>query len=272
MHLSVNCQEMSKRSDLLFPNETSSCTLLNMAKKILVADDEGMILNGLVDFLTEEGYVVYKAQNGAEALELYSKEHPDLIILDIVMPEKTGKEVCIEIRKTDPKTPILFLTTKDKPVEKVVGLEIGADDYIAKPFDFDELGARVKASLRRGQLSPRKKHSDEVIKFNDVEVDPITMKGKKGNEEFELTERELRLLQFFVEHEDEILKREEILDIVWGMDYKGTNRTLDTHVLNLRQKIEDDPNNPVHIITSYAKGYLFKSKVRNGPEDRRKKK
>lgn len=231
-----------------------------MGKKIVIADDEPLFLDGVEDYLTERGYTVFKARNGADALELYKKQKPDLVLLDLSMPDMDGDEVCREIRKKDAFTPIIFITSQGRTVDKVVGLEIGADDYISKPFDYDELGARVKAVLRRSKFGSKTQSVDEVIKFADVTLDPATMTGSKGSDKFELSEKELSLMGLFVNHENQVLKRADILDIVWGEDYSGTNRALDQLVLRLRNKIENDPTNPVHIITSYAKGYLFKSK------------
>jgi DNA-binding response OmpR family regulator len=204
---------------------------------------------------------VHKATNGTKALILYETHKPDLILLDIMIPEKSGYDVCREIRRKDQVTAIVMLTAKGEEIDKVVGLEIGADDYIVKPFAVSELLARVRAALRRtkpGQPAP--KFSDRPISFGNVRIDPATLRGHKGKREFTLSTREVRLIQLLSEHEGEALDRFKILDEIWGVKYEGTTRTLDQHVAKLRQKIEDDPSDPRHILTVHGVGYRFSSK------------
>lgn len=232
-----------------------------MNEKILVVEDDAAILAGLCDLLEGEGFAVHRATNGTKALQLYRSHKPDLILLDIMIPEKSGYDVCREIRKTDSATPILMLTAKGQEVDKVVGLELGADDYIVKPFGVSELLARIRAALRRARPEARPRpRSDRPITFGDVRIDPKTMKGTKGKREFALSAREVHLVQLFAEHEGDALDRFRILDEVWGMKYEGTTRTLDQHVAKLRQKIEDDPSDPRHILTVHGVGYRFTSK------------
>jgi DNA-binding response OmpR family regulator len=225
---------------------------------ILVVEDDAAILAGIVDLLESQGFRVASAKDGKDALRKYAERKPDLILLDIMIPEKSGYDVCKEIRRDDQHTPILMLTAKGEEVDKVVGLEIGADDYIVKPFGVNELLARVRAALRRaGAKSGTKKWDDRPIAFADVRIDPRTLKGRKGKREFGVTLREVQLLQFFMSHEGEALDRFAILDEVWGIKYEGTTRTLDQYVARLRQKIETDPATPRHILTIHGLGYRF---------------
>ena len=231
-----------------------------MKDRILVVEDDPAILQGLVDLLEGEGFEVSVASDGARALKKYAARRPDLVLLDIMIPERSGYEVCKEIRRKDPLTPIVMLTAKGEEIDKVVGLEIGADDYIVKPFSVKELLARVRAALRRARAEPgKKKWDDSPIAFADIEIDPKTFSGRKGKKEFALTMRELRLMQFFLEHDGDVLDRYKILDEVWGIKYEGTTRTLDQHVARLRHKIESDASKPRHIITIHGVGYRFTS-------------
>ena len=232
-----------------------------MRESILVIEDDAAILSGIVDLLESEGFSVSAVRDGAKAMRLYRDKKPDLILLDIMIPEKSGYEVCKEIRREDPHTPILMLTAKGEEVDKVVGLEIGADDYIVKPFGVNELLARIRAALRRAATKPgAKKWDDRPIRFGDVRIDPKTLKGSKAKKEFPLTLREVQLMRFFMEHEGEALDRSLILDEVWGIKYEGTTRTLDQYVARLRQKVESDPTKPHHILTIHGLGYRFLAK------------
>jgi DNA-binding response OmpR family regulator len=234
-----------------------------MKQTILIVEDDAAILAGLIDLFEGEGFRVWSARDGKKAMSVYRDRQPDLILLDLMIPEKSGYDVCREIRSADARTPILMLTAKGEEIDKVVGLEIGADDYIVKPFSVKELLARVRAALRRlsaGTEEPRrKKWDDRPIEFADVRIDPRTLKGRKGKTEFGLTLREVQLMQFFVEHDGDVLDRSLILDEVWGLKYEGTTRTLDQHVARLRRKIERDPSNPEHILTVHGVGYRFAS-------------
>jgi DNA-binding response OmpR family regulator len=232
-----------------------------MTEKILVVEDDAAILAGIVDLLKSENFQVFSARDGKKAMHLYEAEKPDLVLLDIMIPEKSGYDVCKEIRRNDALTPIVMLTAKGEEIDKVVGLEIGADDYIVKPFSVKELLARIRAALRRAKAKPEaKKWDDRPIAFANIKIDPKTLKGRKGKKEFALTLREVQLMQFFMAHDGEALDRAHILDEVWGLKYEGTTRTLDQHVAKLRQKIESDPSNPHHILTVHGLGYRFTSK------------
>lgn len=238
-----------------------------MKEKILVAEDDPSIIIGLVDLLASEGFEVFSVRDGKEALRVYEKEKPDLLLLDIMMPEKSGYDVCRQIRKKDTVTPILILTAKGQEVDKVVGLELGADDYIVKPFGIKELIARIKAALRRVHARPNNRDMSS-IEFGLFVIDPKTLKGKKGKEEFDVTLREIDLLRLFLRHDGQVVDRSMILDEVWGVSYEGTTRTLDQHIVKLRQKIEDDPANPRYIVTVHSVGYQFFSKPKNSKTEK----
>jgi DNA-binding response OmpR family regulator len=227
---------------------------------ILVVEDDRVILTGLKDLLETEGYVVATAEDGEEALRAYEREKPTLILLDIMIPEKSGYDVCREIRKKDEATPILMLTAKGQEVDKVVGLEMGADDYIVKPFGVSELLARVRAGLRRSRTKSAAQ-STGPIAFGDVTIDAKTYTGKKGKKTFHVSAREQALLRFFFDHDGEVIERFRLLDEVWGIRYEGTTRTLDQHIAKLRQKVEDNPANPRFIQTVHGIGYRFQSKT-----------
>ncbi|MBN2444317.1 MAG: response regulator transcription factor [Spirochaetales bacterium] len=227
-------------------------------ERILVVEDDIPILTGLVDLLEGEGYAVSSAEDGNMGLELYHHTQPDLVLLDIMLPHRSGYDVCREIRKNDPVTPVIMLTAKSQEVDKVVGLELGADDYIVKPFGVRELCARIRAALRRTSVFLNEKNED-IIQFGDVRIDPRTFTGKKGAKEFTVTLRELNLLRLFLSRKGEVLDRFTILDEIWGIRYEGTTRTLDQHIAKLRQKIEENPALPQYIITIHTVGYKFVS-------------
>ncbi len=227
--------------------------------KILVVEDDRPILTGLVDLLRGEGYEVVAAEDGAQALRAYEQERPSLVLLDIMIPEKSGYDVCREIRAKDPRTPILMLTAKGQEVDKVVGLELGADDYVVKPFGVKELLARVRALLRRNRRDTPARDL-RPIAFGRVRIDPKTYEGRRGNTVFSLSGRELELLRYLVERDGEVASRFDLLDAVWGVKYEGTTRTLDQHIVKLRRKIEDNPAEPRHILTVHGVGYRFRSK------------
>ncbi len=231
-----------------------------MKQRVLIAEDDPAILTGLVDLLEGEGFAVVAARDGAEAMARHAEAPPDLILLDVMMPVKNGYDVCREIRRADPVTPIIMLTAKGEEVDRVVGLELGADDYIVKPFGANELVARVRAVLRRGR--PREGHArssrDEgPLRFGAVIVDPRTLRGTRDGVDFDVTQRELALLRLFASRPGEALDRDTIMDLVWGVRYEGTTRTLDQHIAGLRKKIEADPAHPRHITTVHGTGYRF---------------
>ncbi len=225
-------------------------------EKILVVEDDPSIVTGLRDLLKHSGYAVAVARDGIRALAEYRRAKPDLVLLDIMIPEKSGYDVLREIRKTDSLTPVLLLTAKGQEVDKVVGLELGADDYIVKPFGMQELLARIRAARRRSGREIRRPQPGP-FSFGKLTIDPATLTGTKDGVEFQITMRELKLVEFFMENEGQVLSRDAILDAVWGMKYGGGTRTLDQHIAKLRQKIEDDPTRPRFILTVHTVGYKF---------------
>jgi DNA-binding response OmpR family regulator len=227
-----------------------------MKLRILVVEDDPAILTGLVDLLEGEGYSVEQATDGAAALARHAEAAPDLVLLDVMLPGASGYDVCREIRRADAVTPVIMLTAKGEEVDKVVGLELGADDYVVKPFGASELLARIRAVLRRGRprQSPRE---EKPLRFGDVTVDPRTMRGDKGGRAFDVSQRELALLRLFTGRPGEALDRSFLLDEVWGVRYEGTTRTLDQHIACLRKKVEDDPGQPRFITTVHGTGYRF---------------
>jgi DNA-binding response OmpR family regulator len=199
-----------------------------------------------------------QATTGPAALERHAEAPPDLVLLDVMIPEKSGYDVCREIRRKDAVTPVIMLTAKGQEVDRVVGLELGADDYVVKPFGASELVARIRAVLRRGR--PRQGPREErPLSFGEVTVDPRTMRGTRAGKEFAVSRRELALLQLFLSREGQALDRFTIMDEVWGVRYEGTTRTLDQHIVGLRKKIEKDPARPLHITTVHGVGYRFSS-------------
>jgi DNA-binding response OmpR family regulator len=226
-------------------------------KHILIAEDDPSIRLGLVDILEGEGYRVSVATNGEEALTLYKSETPSLAVLDIMMPRLSGYDVCRAIRKDDSALPIIMLSAKSEEVDKVLGLELGADDYITKPFGVRELLARVSAALRRSS-TPVTKDSEPAVFFGDIELDRARRQLLRGDAELPLTQLEYRLLEAFTDNADRALSRDDLLNAAWGIDYLGTTRTLDQHVSQLRHKIEPDPAKPRYLLTVHGYGYRYK--------------
>jgi len=225
-------------------------------ERILIVEDETSLLAGLADLLQGEGYEVACASDGRQAMERYRGDRPTLILLDIMIPEKSGYEVCREIRKSDSNIPILMLTAKGEEVDKIAGLELGADDYIVKPFGVGELLARIRAACRRRDAGKEAQGTQpEVLEFGDVRIDVKKMEGSTGKRRFPLSARELKLLEMFVSHQGEVLDRSVLLERVWGVRYEGTTRTLDQHIAQLRKKIEKDPARPVFLHTVHGVGY-----------------
>lgn len=227
-----------------------------MDSKILVVDDELPIADILKFSLEKEGYQVVLAHDGQEAVDKATVEQPDLILLDIMLPKKDGFAVCQEIR-TFSSVPIIMLTARDTEIDKVLGLEIGADDYVTKPFSNRELMARVKANLRRQQPDVK---NDQKPKWTvgDLLIDTATYLVTKRDENLDLTHREFELLVHLIKHRGTVLTREQLLQEVWGYDYFGDVRTVDVTIRRLREKIEDDPSNPEYILTRRGVGYTLR--------------
>jgi DNA-binding response OmpR family regulator len=227
-----------------------------MKKHLLVVEDDPHIRIGLIEALRSENYEVSEVSNGAQAMPVVKERKPDLILLDVMLPGKSGFDICRELREAKITTPILMLTAKGQEIDKVVGLELGADDYVTKPFGIRELLARVHALLRRANAGSQDDFSmPPDLKFGNVVVDTAAMRGLRGKTKFELSARELKLLALLHRKAGKVVNRHEILDAVWGVEYYGTTRTLDQVIVKLRQKIEDDPADPKHLLTVHGVGY-----------------
>lgn len=223
-------------------------------KTILVVDDDASIIKGLQEVLTAEHYGVLTANTGARGLQTATEEKVDLVILDLRLPDKNGEEVCREIRQAGINVPILMLSSKKRETDKVVGLELGADDYVTKPFSIPELLARVKALLRRrGEIL----REIEECSFGNVEVDFKKQEATKKKKALKLSAKEFEILKFFVEHAGDVITRDMLLDKIWGYETYPVTRTVDNYILSLRKKIEDDPSHPKHLLTMHTVGYKF---------------
>ena len=218
---------------------------------ILVIEDDLSILTGLSMNLRLEGYTLLQAQDGKTGLQQAIDGHPDLIILDVMLPEFNGYEVVKELRRRGNPVPVLMLSAKGTEQDKILGLEAGADDYLAKPFGLQELLARVKAALRR------RFQQSEIFEFSDVVVDLMSKQVTRAGKSVELTAQEFRLLAYFISRVGRIFSREELISGVWGYDYQGTSRTVDNFVSQLRQKLEPDPEDAKHFQTVRGMGYKF---------------
>ena len=233
-------------------------------KKILIVDDEKPISDIIKFNLTKEGYETVTAFDGREAIAKFDEENPDLIILDLMLPELDALEVAKEVRKTS-HIPIIMLSAKDSEFDKVIGLEIGADDYVTKPFSNRELLARVKAHLRRTEniesavAEENASSSNSEITIGDLKILPDAFVAQKRGEDIELTHREFELLHHLATHMGQVMTREYLLETVWGYDYFGDVRTVDVTIRRLREKIEDTPSRPEYILTRRGVGYYMKS-------------
>jgi two-component system OmpR family response regulator len=226
-----------------------------MTENILVVEDDRNLLDTLKYNLDKEGYKVITASDGAEAVELARREKPDLIILDIMLPKMNGFEVCRILRK-EMNVPIMMLTAKADETDKIVGLEIGADDYMTKPFSVRELLARIRAMLRRAKMAEVKSEYEvSSLKIGEVEIDVSRHQVSKGAIILELTPKEFDLLVFLAKNKGFAFSRDQLLEKVWGYDFAGDTRTVDVHIRWLRQKIETDPDKPIHLITVRGTGY-----------------
>ena len=224
--------------------------------KVLVVEDEQSLREPLVFLLQKEGYQTIEAEDGIKALALFESEKPDIILLDLMLPGKSGTEVCRTIRLSS-NVPIIMVTAKDDLIDKVVGLEIGADDYLTKPYKTPELFARMKAILRR-QVEPA------IVAGNVIEAGPVSMDVERHQvfvhgEKIAMPLKEFELLELLLENVNRVLTRGQIIDRVWGSNYYGDTKTLDVHIKRIRSKIEDDPARPVHLLTVRGLGYKFEA-------------
>lgn len=223
-------------------------------KKILIIEDDPAIRTGLKETFTTEGYNVSDAETGTKGFELAGKHDFDLIVLDLILPGKDGIEICKELRSAGVKTPIIMVTSRKEEIDKILGLEIGADDYVTKPFSIRELLARVKALIRRSTYEPG---DIEEVAFANLKIDFKKQEMLRGENPVRLSATEYRILHYFIDHEGEVISRDKFLDEVWGYDSYPTTRTVDNYILSLRKKIEDDPANPKHLLTIHKVGYKF---------------
>ena len=221
--------------------------------KILIVEDESDMLSGLRDNFEYEGYQVIAVKDGEEGLKRAAADKPDLVILDVMLPKMSGLEVCKRLRQRS-RVPILMLTARGQEVDKVAGLETGADDYVTKPFSIRELLARVKALLRRSDPG---RQPIQGYSFGSVAVDFVTHQATRNGKALEFSTKELDLLRYFILHRGETLSRDRLLEEVWGYENYPTTRTVDTHVMKVRQKVEEDPSRPKFILTLHGTGYKF---------------
>lgn len=224
-------------------------------EKILVVDDEPHIVQLITFNLEKNGYKVISANNGVDGLKLAKSELPQLVLLDLMLPELDGYDVCREIRRDNniSSMPVIMITAKSEELDKVLGLELGADDYITKPFSVRELVARVKAVLRRTKIE----YNDKMYKFSDILIDFQKHEVIKANKKVELTLKEFELLEVLIKNKGRVMTRDFLLDKIWGYEYIGETRTVDVHIRHLRQKIEEDDKNPKFIETIRGIGYRF---------------
>ena len=221
---------------------------------ILIIEDDVSILRGLKDNLTFEGYRVHTSTDGQEGLKLALEKHIDLLLLDIMLPGMNGYEICRRLKKEKPQLPVIMITARGSEMDTVAGLDIGADDYISKPFGIPELLARVRAVLRRSSTDEQE---IETYSFGNVSLDFKKFQATVNNEQTELSSKEFAIMKYLIEHEQEVIHRHELLEKVWGFEITPTTRTVDNYILELRKKMEEDPSNPKHIITVRGAGYKF---------------
>ena len=223
-------------------------------KTIIVVEDDPAVLKGLEAALSEEHYRVLTVSDGRRALGLIRREQADLVLLDVMLPGMDGFEICRELRAAGDNVPVLFLTSRKEEVDRVLGLELGGDDYMTKPFSVRELKARIRARLRRaGEI----RRELEECSFGEVHVDFRTHDVTKGGTAVRLSARELEVLRYFIEREGEVVTRDALLNEVWGYDTFPTTRTVDNYILSIRKKIERDPSSPAHLHTVHSAGYKF---------------
>ena len=225
-----------------------------MAKKVLVVDDEKLIVKGIRFSLEQDGMEVDCAYDGEEALEKIKSKEYDIILLDVMLPKLTGFEVCQQVREFS-TVPIVMLTAKGEDMDKILGLEYGADDYIIKPFNILEVKARIKAIIRR--TSPKPKEAAQVVENGDMKLDCQGRRAYAGGRKINLTAKEFELLELLVVNANKVYSRENLLKLIWGNDYPGDVRTVDVHIRRLREKIEENPSEPRYVHTKWGVGYYF---------------
>jgi DNA-binding response OmpR family regulator len=230
-----------------------------MKTKVLIVEDDPHILLGLEEVLQSDGFEVVVCNRGDQAIEAFAKHHPALLVLDVMLPGLSGYDICKQLRAKKFAAPILMLTAKGQEIDKVIGLDLGADDYVTKPFGVRELLARIQALLRRTGTASGKADSVDVFQIGAATIDPKTFQLKRGKTVDELTAKELKLLQVFHAHAGEVLSRDKLLNEVWGYNYYGTTRTLDQVIVQLRKKLGDNGSEPKHLLTIHGVGYKLVS-------------
>jgi len=223
--------------------------------RVLVAEDDIHIREGLVEVLDREGYDTLAARDGTEALTVYEKDKPDFVCLDIMMPGVDGYEVCRRIRRHDSAVPIIFISAKSEEIDRVVGLELGADDFIMKPFGVREVIARIRAVTRRYMAAQEANARPAPFTMGDLDVFPAELRARRGDETIDLSLREVRILETLHRRKGEVIDRDTFFNECWGLDYVPNSRTLDQHISQLRKRIERDPKNPTIIRTVHSAGY-----------------
>ena len=227
-----------------------------MSKRILVVDDEKMIVKGLKFSLEQDGYEVDTAFDGQEALRLAHETEYDTVLLDVMLPELSGYEVCQNIREFS-DMPVIMVTAKSEDIDKIMGLEYGADDYITKPFNILEVKARIKALIRRNSKASKQAAKPTHVEIGELTLDCVSRRVVRSDIQINLTAKEFDLLELLSFNPDRVYSREELLKIVWGTDFPGDVRTVDVHVRRLREKLEKDPTNPEYVHTKWGVGYFF---------------
>jgi len=230
---------------------------MNAMKRVLIVEDDEAMSVALRDGFQYEGYNVTVAKDGEAGLQLATNDQPDLILLDVMLPKMTGLDICKHLRGTGNDVPIIMLTARGQGIDKVLGLKLGADDYITKPFGFMELLARAEAVLRRSRVPAVAAAPPDTYRFGDVAIDFKRHEARKGASSIELSPREFQLLAYFIQHRGEIVTRETLLDAVWDYNAIPFTRTVDMHIAKLRKKVEDNPSDPKHIVTVHRLGYKF---------------
>jgi DNA-binding response OmpR family regulator len=237
--------------------------------KVLIAEDDENTRKGLAEILSGEGYLVVSAADGRQALEVFKRENPDFVCLDIMMPGVSGFDVCKALRKQDESVPIVFISAKSEELDKVLGLELGADDFIVKPFGVKEVVARIRAVTRRCLAKKPDPAGSRPFALAGIEILPAELRARRGKESFDLSLREVKLLRLFADNPGRVLDRNRIFDEVWGLDFLPNSRTLDQHISKLRKRIERDPKDPQIIKTVHGAGYRYDAPPASSQGDRR---
>jgi two-component system alkaline phosphatase synthesis response regulator PhoP len=228
--------------------------------KVLIVDNDEKTLEFLGDILSKEGFDVTKATGGREALEKYSEAKPDFICLDIMMPDMNGYDVCRKIRQENQNIPLIFISAKDDPAHKIAGLELGADDYITKPFDIGEISARIRAVARRCFSQNKKEAVNDFFDMADLKIFPQQLKARRGEKIIDLSLRDIKILKILHDHKNQVVDRNVMLDHCWGAHIMPESRTVDWHISQLRKRVEKDPKSCEIIKTVHGVGYIYEAK------------